>query len=69
MNFFNVLLGNAAPIAANCIVTLTASFCGRLPLAAVVLLFGIFAYLVLLGEITSLPDLEPSLAHETAGGH
>ena len=69
MNFFNVLLGDFAPIATNYIVTWTASFCGAFPLAGMVLLLGIFAYLVLLGEITSLPDREPSLAHETAGGH
>ncbi len=69
MNFFNNLMGGIAPIATGYIVSLTGSFSGAFLIAGVVLLIGIFAYVVLLGEITPLPDREPSLAHEIAGAH
>ena len=69
LEFLQRSLGDFAPIATNYIVTWDRLICGAFPLAGMVLLLGIFAYLVLLGEITSLPDREPSLAHETAGGH
>jgi ACS family D-galactonate transporter-like MFS transporter len=69
MNFFNNLMGGVAPIATGYIVTLTGSFSGAFLIAGVVLLIGIFAYVVLLGEIVPLPDREASLAHEIAGAH
>lgn len=69
MNFFNNLMGGAAPIATGYIVSLTGSFSGAFLIAGVVLLIGIFAYVVLLGEIAPLPDREASLAHEIAGAH
>jgi MFS family permease len=69
MNFFNNLMGGVAPIATGYIVSLTGSFSGAFLIAGIVLLIGIFAYVVLLGEIAPLPDREPSLAHEIAGAH
>jgi dipeptide/tripeptide permease len=69
MNFFNNLMGGAAPIVTGYIVSLTGSFSGAFLIAGVVLLIGIFAYVVLLGELTPLPDREASLAHEIAGAH
>jgi len=69
MNFFNNLMGGIAPIATGYIVSLTGSFSGAFLIAGVVLIIGIFAYVVLLGEITPLPDQEPSLAHDIAGAH
>jgi MFS family permease len=61
MNFFNNLMGVAAPIATGYIVGLTGSFSGAFLIAGVVLLVGILAYIVLLGEIVPLPDRDASL--------
>ncbi|HTI79126.1 MAG TPA: hypothetical protein VL614_01615 [Acetobacteraceae bacterium] len=69
MNWLSNLMGGVAPIVTGSIVSLTGSFSGAFPIASVVLLVGIFAYVVLLGEITPLPDREPSLAHDIAGAH
>lgn len=57
------------PIAAGTIASLTGSFSGAFLTIDVVLLIGIFAYIVVLGGITPLPDRDPSSAHEIAGAH
>ncbi len=56
MNFFNNLMGVAAPVATGYIVGATNSFSGAFLIAGVVLLIGILSYVLLLGEITPLPD-------------
>jgi MFS transporter, ACS family, D-galactonate transporter len=56
MNFFNNLMGVAAPITTGYIVGATNSFSGAFLVAGVVLLIGILSYVFLLGEITPLPD-------------
>ena len=61
MNFFNNLMGVAAPIATGYVVGLTGSFSGAFLIAGVVLLIGILAYIVLLGDIAPLPDRDASL--------
>jgi MFS family permease len=61
MNFFNNLMGVAAPIATGYVVGLTGSFSGAFLIAGVVLLIGILAYIVLLGDIAPLPDRDATL--------
>lgn len=62
-------MGGGATAATGCIVSLTGSVSGAFLLAGVALLTGIFAYVVLLGEIAPLPDRKPSLAPDIAGAH
>jgi ACS family D-galactonate transporter-like MFS transporter len=61
MNLFNNLMGVVAPIATGYIVGATSSFNGAFLVAGVVLLIGILSYIVLLGEITPLPDRDAEL--------
>jgi MFS family permease len=56
MNFFNNLMGVAAPVATGYIVGATNSFSGAFLVAGAVLLIGILSYVFLLGEIEPLPD-------------
>ena len=56
MNFFNNLMGVAAPVVTGYIVGATNSFNGAFLVAGAVLLIGILSYVFLLGEITPLPD-------------
>lgn len=58
MNFFNNLMGVAAPVVTGYIVGATNSFSGAFLVAGAVLLIGIIAYVFLLGEITPLPEPE-----------
>lgn len=62
MNFFNNLMGVAAPVATGYIVGATNSFSGAFVVAGVVLLIGVLSYVFLLGEITPLPDQETTPA-------
>jgi MFS family permease len=56
MNFINNLMGVVAPVTTGYVVGLTNSFSGAFLIAGVVLLIGIFSYIVLLGRIEPLPD-------------
>jgi sugar phosphate permease len=56
MNFAANLMGVAAPVVTGYIATRTGSFAGAFVAAAVVLLFGIACYIVLLGRIEPIPD-------------
>jgi ACS family D-galactonate transporter-like MFS transporter len=60
MNFSNNLMGAVAPIATGYIVGATNSFNDAFLVAGVVLLVGTLAYIFLLGDITPLPDHEPT---------
>ena len=57
MNFFNNLMGIAAPIITGYIAGGTGSFAAGFIVAAVVLLIGILSYVVLLGRIEPIPSL------------
>lgn len=54
MNFVNNLMGVVAPVTTGYVVGLTNSFSGAFLIAGVVLLIGIFSYIVLLGRIEPL---------------
>jgi len=54
MNFINKMMGVAAPIIAGMIVGVTHSFVNTLSVAGVVLLVGIFSYVVVLGKIVPI---------------
>jgi sugar phosphate permease len=56
MNFFNNVMGIAAPIVTGYIVGETQSFTNAFLTAAAVLLVGIFAYVVILGKIEPIPE-------------
>lgn len=56
MNFFNNLMGIAAPIVTGYIVADTKSFTNAFIAAAVVLLIGIASYVWVLGKIEPIPD-------------
>ncbi len=51
-----VLLGVAAPVITGFIVGITHSFAGAFLVAGVVLLVGIFSYVVILGRIEPIPE-------------
>jgi len=57
VNLTNNLMGVAAPVITGFIVGLTHSFAGAFLVAGVVLLIGIFSYVVVLGRIEPIPDL------------
>jgi MFS transporter, ACS family, D-galactonate transporter len=61
MNFANNLMGAVAPIVTGYIVGATNSFNGAFTVAGIVLLVGILAYIILLGDIRPLPDPEERL--------
>ena len=56
VNFCNNLMGVGAPVITGFIVGLTHSFAGAFLVAGVVLLVGIFAYVVILGRIEPVPE-------------
>lgn len=56
VNFANNLMGVAAPVITGFIVGLTQSFAGAFLVAGIVLVIGIFAYVVILGRIEPIPD-------------
>jgi ACS family D-galactonate transporter-like MFS transporter len=56
VNFANNLMGVAAPVVTGFIVGLTHSFAGAFLVAGVVLLVGIFSYIVVLGRIEPIPE-------------
>jgi MFS family permease len=61
LNFTNNMMGVLAPIITGIVVDWTQSFAGAFLIAGVVLLIGIFFYIVVLGRIESIPDLvEPA---------
>ena len=57
MNFVNNLMGAVAPIVTGFIVGVTGSFAGAFLVAGLPLLIGIFAYVVLLGQIEPISDI------------
>ncbi len=57
VNLTNNLMGVAAPVITGFIVGLTHSFAGAFLVAGLVLLVGIFSYVVMLGRIEPIPDL------------
>jgi len=58
LNFTNNMMGVLAPIVTGIVVDWTQSFAGAFMIAGVVLLIGIFFYVVVLGRIESIPDFE-----------
>ena len=56
VNFTNNLMGAAAPVITGFIVEITHSFAGAFLVAGVVLLVGIFSYVVVLGRIEPVPE-------------
>jgi len=61
LNFTNNMMGVLAPIITGLVVDWTQSFAGAFLIAGVVLLVGIFFYIVVLGRIEPIPDLvEPA---------
>lgn len=56
VNFTNNLMGIAAPVITGFVVGLTHSFAGAFLIAGVVLLVGIFSYVVILGRIEPVPE-------------
>jgi MFS family permease len=56
VNLTNNLMGVAAPVITGFIVGLTHSFAGAFLVAGVVLLVGIFSYVVVLGRIEPIPE-------------
>ncbi len=60
VNFCNNLMGIAAPVITGFIVGLTHSFAGAFLVAGMVLLIGIFSYVVVLGRIEPIPEPAPA---------
>ena len=58
MNFFNNLMGAVAPVVTGLIVGATNSFAIAFLVAGIVLLIGIFFYVVVLGRIEPIPEPE-----------
>jgi MFS transporter, ACS family, D-galactonate transporter len=56
MNFFNNLMGAVAPVVTGFVVGATNSFSIAFLVAGVVLLIGIFAFVVVLGRIEPIPE-------------
>ncbi len=56
MNFFNNLMGAVAPAVTGFLVGATNSFSSAFLVAGVVLLIGIFSYVVVLGRIEPIPE-------------
>ena len=60
VNLVNNLMGVAAPIITGFIVGITHSFAGAFLVAGIVLLVGIFSYVVVLGAIEPIPGPDPA---------
>jgi MFS family permease len=56
MNFFNNLMGAVAPVVTGFVVGATNSFSLAFLVAGVVLLIGIFSFVVVLGKIEPIPE-------------
>jgi MFS family permease len=56
VNFTNNLMGIAAPVITGFVVGITRSFAGAFLIAGIVLLIGIFSYVVILGRIEPIPE-------------
>jgi len=56
MNFLNNMMGVVAPVTTGYVVGATKSFTDAFLIAGVVLIVGIAAYLVLLGNLVPIPD-------------
>ena len=71
VNFTNNLMGIAAPVITGFVVGITHSFAGAFLIAGIVLLVGIFSYVVILGRIEPIPEpfgADAALLSGTAGG-
>ena len=55
MHFFNNAIGIIAPLVAGFVLDTTKSFALNFIIAAIILVFGILCYLLLLGKIEQLP--------------
>ena len=62
MNFFNNLMGAVAPAVTGFLVGATNSFSTAFLVAGVVLLIGIFSYVVVLGRIEPIPEPDGAVA-------
>ena len=62
MNFANNLMGAVAPVVTGVIVGATHSFASAFLVAGIVLLIGIFAYVVVLGRIEPIPEPDGGMA-------
>ncbi len=62
MNFFNNMMGAAAPIATGYIVAMTHSFTGAFLAAGIMLIIGIVAYVFILGRLDPIAD-PPATKH------
>ena len=62
MNFLNNLMGAVAPAVTGVLVGATNSFSVAFLVAGVVLLIGIFSYVVVLGRIEPIPEPEGGAA-------
>jgi sugar phosphate permease len=65
VNLTNNLMGVAAPVITGFIVGFTHSFAGAFLVAGLVLLVGIFSYLVVLGRIEPIPDPQAKMQTES----
>jgi len=65
VNFCNNLMGIAAPVVTGFIVGLTHSFAGAFLVAGIVLLVGIFSYVVVLGRIEPIAEPAASIPSST----
>ena len=68
MNFFNNLMGAVAPVVTGLIVGATNSFAIAFLVAGIVLLIGIFFYVVVLGRIEPIPEPEGGQAAPAPAG-
>jgi MFS transporter, ACS family, D-galactonate transporter len=59
MNFFNNMMGVAAPIATGYIAGTTGSFTGAFLAAGIVLVVGIIAFVFILGRLEPIADPPP----------
>ncbi|MBV9752378.1 MAG: hypothetical protein JO188_07660, partial [Hyphomicrobiales bacterium] len=62
VNFTNNLMGVASPIITGVVVDWTQSFAGAFLIAGVVLVIGIYFYVVILGRIEAIPEPMPGPA-------
>jgi sugar phosphate permease len=67
MNFFNNLVGIAAPIVAGIILDRTGSFAVNFLVAGAILVLGILCFLFLLGPIEQIPEPKVSLRERLVG--
>jgi len=62
MNFFNNLMGAIAPAVTGFVVGATNSFSVAFLVAGIVLLIGIFSFVVVLGKIEPIPEPDAAAA-------